>query len=92
MQFLGARLGSDPPDAGRPSADAEVAALVVFVGGVLPCTAPFALLVAIGWLALGRRGLRSLTPIRRTMFGLGCVAAGATTCVVLAILFFRQLG
>jgi hypothetical protein len=79
------RLGSDAPEVARPSADADVSATVVFVAGIVPCTAPFALLFALGWLAFGRRALRTLPWSRRVMFAVGSVAAAATTCVLLLV-------
>ncbi len=85
-------LPSRAPDATRarpPSTGA--AALVLFVLGLLPCSAPLALVVGGPLLFFGWGRARRWPATRRAMAVTGVIAAAVVTLLlVVAVLFFRS--
>lgn len=73
---------------GERLARASTAALWLFVGGLLPLTAPLALLAGGLWMALSRRTIRRLPSSRRVMALLGLAAAGVSTLLLLLAALF----
>jgi hypothetical protein len=85
-----AQLDQQAEGAAR-TARASTAALWLFAAGLLPLTAPLALVAGGLWVALRWRTVRSLPSNRRVMALLGLVAAGFTTLLLLlAALFLGQ--
>jgi RING finger family protein/uncharacterized protein UPF0547 len=92
-RFCGAVFESRTPQSEAPAPKpSSAAAIAIFVGGLVPFTAPITLVAGGLWALARRRQLRRLTGIQRVAVLLGLVAAALTSTLLLAVALLHQAG